>query len=113
MLTGLCLVAGSTAMAQNSGSAVFSNIGITPLNPAGSAVGSINSAIILPHVFNDAPASIGTYNNSYPGSILLSEANVQTQPAPASKEMSGISPTTAEQARTSSLPVTTSPLPSV
>lgn len=76
MLTGLCLVAGSAAMAQNSGSAVFSNIGITPLNPAGSAVGTINSAIILPHVFNDAPGSIGTYNNSYPGSISLSEANV-------------------------------------
>ena len=39
-------------------------------------VGAINSAIIFPHVFNDAPASVGTYNNSYPGSISLSEANV-------------------------------------
>jgi hypothetical protein len=37
----------------------------------------MNGAALLPHFFNDAPGSIGTYNNSYPGSISLSEANVQ------------------------------------
>jgi hypothetical protein len=30
----------------------------------------------MPHVFNDAPASVGTYNNSYPGSITLAEHSV-------------------------------------
>jgi len=75
--TGVCLAAASPVMGlPNSGSAVFSNISITPLNPAGSAVGTMNGAFLLPHIFNDAPASVGTYNNSYPGSILLSEANV-------------------------------------
>ncbi|HTQ49934.1 MAG TPA: PEP-CTERM sorting domain-containing protein [Candidatus Acidoferrales bacterium] len=78
MLTGLCLVAASTALAQNSGQAVFSNISITPLNPAGSGLGSVNSAIIIPRVFNDAPGATGTYINSYPGSISLAEANVQS-----------------------------------
>jgi len=76
-LTGLCLAAVSPVMGNvqpNSGSAQFSNISITPIG--NSLAGTINSAIILPHVFNDAPASVGTYNNSYPGSITLSEANV-------------------------------------
>jgi hypothetical protein len=76
VFTGVCLAAVNPVMGQNSGSAVFSNIGITALNPAGSAVGSINSAIIIPRVFNDAPAAVGTYVNGYPGSISLSEANV-------------------------------------
>ena len=76
VFTGVCLAAVSPVMGQNSGSAVFSNIGITALNPAGSAVGTINSAIIIPRVFNDAPAAVGTYVNGYPGSISLSEANV-------------------------------------
>ena len=74
-LIGLGLVAASTVMAQpNAGQAVFTDITITPLG--NSTVGGINSAVILPHVFNDAPASIGTYGNAYPGSILLGEQNV-------------------------------------
>jgi hypothetical protein len=77
VFTGVCLAVVSPVMGQNSGSALFTQISFTALNPAGSGAGGINSAIILPHVFNNAPASIGTYNNSYPGSILLSEANVQ------------------------------------
>ena len=76
-LIGLCLAAVSTVMAQNSGTAVFSNISITPPPTGNSLVGNINGAFLEPHIFNDAPSSVGTYNNSYPGSISLSEANVQ------------------------------------
>jgi hypothetical protein len=76
VFTGVCLAAVSTVMGQpNSGSAVFSNISITGLGP-NSQAGTMNGAALLPHFFNDAPASVGTYNNSYPGSISLSEANV-------------------------------------
>ena len=39
-------------------------------------IGSINSAIIVPRVFNDIPGAVDNNNNSYPGSITLSEANV-------------------------------------
>lgn len=72
-----CLAAVSSVMGQNSGSAVFSNISIAPLGP-NSLAGTINSAVIVPRVFNDAPGAIGTYVNSYPGSVSLSEANVQS-----------------------------------
>jgi hypothetical protein len=74
-LIGLCLAAANTVMA-NSGSAVFSNISITALNPAGSAVSTINGAFLDIHAFNDAPASVPSPINGYPGSITLSEANV-------------------------------------
>jgi hypothetical protein len=74
-LAGVCIAAVGTAMGQpNSGSAVFSNISITGMG--NSLAGTMNGATLLPHFFNDAPASIGTYNNSYPGSISLGEANV-------------------------------------
>jgi PEP-CTERM motif len=53
-IIGLCLAAASGAYAQ---------------------VGSINSAIIIP-TWNNIPAATRTYNNSYPGSITLSEAGV-------------------------------------
>jgi hypothetical protein len=72
-VVGICLAAGA-AMA-NSGQAVFSNISITPIG-TGSLAGSMNGAYIDMHAFNDAPSSIGTYNNSYPGSITFNEANV-------------------------------------
>jgi len=39
-------------------------------------ISSINSAIIVPRVFNDVPGATGVYTNLYPGSITLSEANV-------------------------------------
>jgi PEP-CTERM motif-containing protein len=73
---GICVAAVSTAMGvpPNSGTGVFSNISITGMG--NSTVGTINGAALMPHVFNDAPSSVGTYNNSYPGSISLSEANV-------------------------------------
>jgi hypothetical protein len=82
-LSGLGLAAVSPAMAVgNAGSAVFSNIGITALNPAGSAVGSINSAFIVPYGsppdFNDAPGATRTFVNSYPGAITFNESNVQS-----------------------------------
>ncbi len=76
VFTGVCLTAVSSVMGQNSGSAVFSNISITSLG-GNSQAGTMNGAFLEPHIFNDAPASVGTYNNSYPGSISLSEANVQ------------------------------------
>ena len=76
-LIGLCLAAAGSVMGQpNSGTAVFTDITITPLGP-NSQAGTMNGAALLPHFFNDAPSSIGTYVNSYPGSISLSEANVQ------------------------------------
>ena len=53
-LIGFCLVAASGAYAQ---------------------VSSINSAIVFP-TWNDVPGATRTYNNSYPGSISLSEAGV-------------------------------------
>lgn len=76
VFTGVCLAGASSVMGQNSGSAVFSNISITSLG-ANSQAGSMNGAFLMPHIFNDAPSSVGTYANSYPGSISLSEANVQ------------------------------------
>jgi len=39
-------------------------------------VSSINSAIIVPRVFNDIPGATGTYINGYPGSITLGESGV-------------------------------------
>jgi len=54
-LIGFCLAAASGAYAQ---------------------VSSINSAIIVPRVFNDVPGAVGTYNNSYPGSITLGESGM-------------------------------------
>jgi hypothetical protein len=75
-LTGFALVAVGTAMGQpNSGTAVFTDITITPIGP-NSMAGTMNGANLIIHAFNDAPASIPTVVNSYPGSISLSEANV-------------------------------------
>ena len=54
-LVGFCLAAASGAYAQ---------------------VSSINSAIIMPRVYNDIPAAVGSYNNSYPGLITLGESGV-------------------------------------
>jgi hypothetical protein len=73
-VAGFCLAA-ATAMAQNSGQAVFSNISITPTGP-NSMAGTMNAAFLHIHAFNDAPGSIPTINNSYPGSITFNEANV-------------------------------------
>jgi hypothetical protein len=76
ILTGVCLAVVSPVMGQNSGTALFTDITITGLG-ANSLAGTMNGATLMPHFFNDAPASIGTYGNSYPGSVSLSEANVQ------------------------------------
>jgi hypothetical protein len=54
-LIGFCLAAASGAYAQ---------------------VGSINSALINPRVFNDIPLATFTPVNAYPGSIQFTEANV-------------------------------------
>lgn len=72
-VAGICLAA-VAAEAQNSGQAVFSNISIT--GQGGSQAGTMNGAYLNIHAFNDAPASIPTVNNNYPGSISISEANV-------------------------------------
>jgi hypothetical protein len=52
-LGGLCLAAATGAYAQ---------------------IGSINSAVITPRVFNDFPGATGTYINNYPSSVSLAEA---------------------------------------
>jgi hypothetical protein len=54
-IIGLCLAAASGAYAQ---------------------VSSINSAIVVPRVFNDIPSATLTINNSYPALITFNEANV-------------------------------------
>ncbi len=54
-LTGRCLTVAGGAYAQ---------------------VGSINSAIIVPRVFNDDSTATFTPNNSYPGSITFNESSV-------------------------------------
>jgi hypothetical protein len=74
-VAGICLAAASGAYGQaNSGQAVFSNISITPL--AGSTLGPMNGAYLDIHAFNNAPSSVNTVNNSYPGSIKFGESGV-------------------------------------
>ncbi|HEV2327336.1 MAG TPA: PEP-CTERM sorting domain-containing protein [Verrucomicrobiae bacterium] len=74
-VAGISLAAASGAYGQaNSGQAVFSNISITPL--AGSTLGPMNGANLKIHAFNDAPTSVNTFNNSYPGSITFGESGV-------------------------------------
>ena len=41
-------------------------------------VSSINSAVIVPRVFNDIPSASGSYINAYPSSIILKESNVNS-----------------------------------
>jgi hypothetical protein len=51
-------------------------IGLAAASAAYAQVSSINSAVVVPRVFNDIPAATFTPVNSYPGSISLAEANV-------------------------------------
>jgi hypothetical protein len=51
-------------------------LGLAASNGAFAQIGSINSAHIMPRVFNDIPGATGTYVNGYPGSISLSEQGV-------------------------------------
>ncbi|HSU57394.1 MAG TPA: PEP-CTERM sorting domain-containing protein [Candidatus Dormibacteraeota bacterium] len=60
----------------NSCCAVLAGIGLFAANATYGQVNSINSAVIMPRVFNDIPAATGTYLNSYPGSITLGESGV-------------------------------------
>lgn len=57
ILTALCLAVASGAWAQ---------------------ISTINSAVIVPRVFNDIPGANGTYINNYSSSITLGESNVWT-----------------------------------
>jgi len=66
ILISLCLAAASGAYAQ---------------------VGSINSAIIIPRVFNDVPGAIGNYVNSYPGSITLGESGMSQSTGYANRDV--------------------------
>lgn len=52
-------------------------LGLTLATGAYAQVSSINSAIIVPRVFNDIPGATGNYVNSYP-SISLSESGVSS-----------------------------------
>jgi hypothetical protein len=45
-------------------------------NGALAQISSINSAVVLTHVFNDAPSAIPTVINNYPASITLGETGV-------------------------------------
>jgi hypothetical protein len=51
-------------------------VSLTVLSGAYAQISSINSAIVMPRLFNDIPGAIGTYVNSYPGSISLAESGV-------------------------------------
>jgi len=48
-------------------------IGLAATSGAYAQISSINSAVITSRVFNDMPGAVGTYNNSYPGSITIGE----------------------------------------
>ena len=65
-IIGLCLAFASGAYAQ---------------------VSSINSAIIVPRVFNDIPLATFTPVNSYPGSISFTEANVSSATGYANRDV--------------------------
>jgi hypothetical protein len=51
-------------------------IGFAAASGAYAQVSTINSATIIPRVFNDVPGATFTPNNSYPGSITFSESGV-------------------------------------
>jgi hypothetical protein len=53
-------------------------IGFAATTGANAQVSSINSAVIVPRVFNDVPGATGTYINTYPGSITLGESGVNS-----------------------------------
>ena len=55
-------------------------VGLAAANVAYAQVGSINSAAVTPRVWNDIPGAVGTYINSYPGSVSLGEAGVSKPP---------------------------------
>ena len=51
-------------------------VGLAAASGAYAQVSSINSAIIVPRVFNDVPSATFTPGNAYPGLISFTEANV-------------------------------------
>jgi hypothetical protein len=66
----------TTSLQKNACCAVLAGCGLFAVNAAYAQVSSINSAVIMPRVFNDIPGATGAYINGYPGSISLSESGV-------------------------------------
>jgi hypothetical protein len=58
------------------GAAIVVVVAIAAAAAANAQITSINSAVIIPRVFNDIPSATGTYSNNYPLSISLTESNV-------------------------------------
>jgi hypothetical protein len=56
--------------------AILVSLLLAAASGAHAQVSSINSATIIPRVFNDVPGAVGTYINSYPGSITLGESGM-------------------------------------
>ncbi len=54
----------------------LAGMGMLAVSVADAQISTINSALIRPRVFNDAPASTFTSVNNYPALISLSDANV-------------------------------------
>lgn len=61
---------------RNTFNAILTGLFLAAASGAYAQVGSINSAIIIPRVFNDVSGAIGNYVNSYPGSITLGESGM-------------------------------------
>jgi hypothetical protein len=53
---------------------VMTGISLAAATGAYAQIGSINSAVITPRVYNDYPSATGAYINNYPSSITLGES---------------------------------------
>lgn len=62
-------------------------LGLLAATGAYAQVGSINSAIITPRVFNDIPGATGTYINNYGSSITFGESGVSAASGFADRDM--------------------------
>jgi len=62
-------------------------LGLAASTGAYAQVSTINSAIIVPRVFNDIPAATFTGVNAYPGSISLKEQNVNSSSGFANRDI--------------------------
>ena len=65
-----------TSMHRNTRLWTLFGLCLAVANGAWAQIGSINGAFIDPRVFNDVPGATFSDNNSYPGSVTLSESGV-------------------------------------
>jgi hypothetical protein len=58
------------------GAAIVMVVAIVAAAAANAQISSINSAVVIPRVFNDIPSATLTDSNNYPASISITESNV-------------------------------------